>query len=63
MWIAIAQSPVRWDFYRYLGGDLARRGELRPALEAYRKGELYAPKGESRADKIEQIEQRLKAGE
>jgi hypothetical protein len=59
MWAAIALSDVRWDFYRYLGGDLHRRGQLQAALEAYEKGEHYAPKGGSRRDKIEQIRKRL----
>jgi hypothetical protein len=59
MWTAIAASPVRWDFYRFLGGDLSRRGELRPALEAYRRGERYAPPGQTRIDKIEEIEKSL----
>ena len=60
MWIAIAASPVRWDYYRFRAGDLDKRGELRPALEAYEHGERYAPKGESRADKIERIKRKLK---
>jgi hypothetical protein len=59
MWIAIAASPVRWDFYRYLGGDLMRRDEPEAALEAYLRGERYAPPGKSRADKIEQLRERL----
>ena len=63
MWLAIAVSPVRWDFYRFLGGDLTRRDELPAALEAYRRGERYAPPGETRADKIADIEQRLKQGD
>jgi hypothetical protein len=59
MWAAIALSDVRWDFYRYLGGDLHRRGQLQAALEAYETGERYAPEGASRRDKIEQIRKRL----
>jgi hypothetical protein len=59
MWLAIAASPVRWDFYRYLGGDLMRRDEPEAALEAYLRGERYAPPGKSRADKIEQLRERL----
>ena len=59
MWGAIAVSPVRWDFYRYLGGDLKRRGELEAALEAYVRGERYAPAGESRGDKIAEIRELL----
>jgi hypothetical protein len=59
MWLAIAASPVRWDFYRYLGGDLMRRDEPEGALEAYLRGERYAPPGKSRADKIKQLRERL----
>lgn len=59
MWTAIALSDVRWDFYRYLAGDLRRRGELRPALDAYVKGERYAPAGSSRKDAIEALRKRL----
>jgi hypothetical protein len=59
MWGAIALSPVRWDFYRYLGGDLARRDESKAALEAYRRGERYAPPGQTRADKIADLEKQL----
>ena len=59
MWLAIAASPVRWDFYRYLGGDLTRRDEPEAALEAYERGERYAPPGKSRADKIKQLRKRL----
>jgi hypothetical protein len=59
MWSAITASSVRWEFYRYLGGDLQRRGELREALAAYVKGERYAPKGTSRRDKIQQLQREL----
>ncbi|MDD9942700.1 MAG: HTTM domain-containing protein [Myxococcales bacterium] len=59
MWLAIAQSDVRWDFYRYLGGDLARRGHPEQALEAYLIGEAYAPEGQSRRNKIERLKRQL----
>jgi hypothetical protein len=59
MWLAIGSSSVRWDFYRYLGGDLSRRGRSEAALEAFVKGERYAPKGESRKAKIEELRQKL----
>jgi hypothetical protein len=59
MWIAIAASPVRWDFYRFLGGDLSRRGEPEAALEAYVKGERYAPAGESRSKQIRDLRRKL----
>ncbi len=59
MWAAIAVSPVRWDFYRYLGGDLRRRHQPEAALTAYEKGERYAPKGDSRQDKINELKLQL----
>lgn len=59
MWLAIAASPVRWDYYRFRAGDLDKRGELEAALEAYEHGECYAPKGESRKAKMEQIRRKL----
>ncbi len=59
MWGAIARSEVRWDFYRYLGGDLKRRNQPEAALEAYLKGERYAPPGQSRKDKIAELKQEL----
>ncbi|HEX4351506.1 MAG TPA: hypothetical protein VHZ95_01305, partial [Polyangiales bacterium] len=55
MWTVIGASSVRWDFYRYLGGDLSRRGQNEAALEAFERGERYAPKGESRRTKIETL--------
>lgn len=59
MWTAISVTEVRWDYYRYLGGDLQRRGEARAALAAYLKGERYAPKGSSRKNKIRQLQREL----
>jgi hypothetical protein len=59
MWSAIAFSQTRWDFYRFLGGDLRRRGEPTSALEAYERGERYAPKGESRRDQIDALRREL----
>ncbi|HKU37785.1 MAG TPA: HTTM domain-containing protein [Polyangiales bacterium] len=59
MWLAIANSETRWDFYRFLGGDLKRRGEPEAALEAYERGERYAPKGESRKDQIDALRKQL----
>jgi hypothetical protein len=59
MWIAIATSQARWDFYRFLGGDLKRRGEPAAALEAYERGERYAPKGQSRKDQIDVLRKQL----
>ncbi len=59
MWAAIAASPARWDFYRYVGGDAYRRGMPEAALSAYLKGERYAPEGETRIEKIEKIKREL----
>jgi hypothetical protein len=59
MWTAIAVTEVRWDYYRYLGGDLQRRGESQAALSAYLKGERYAPTGSSRKNKIRQLQREL----
>jgi len=59
MWIAIAASPVRWDYYRFRAGDLDKRGELEAALEAYEHGERYAPPGETRKPKIDAIRRKL----
>lgn len=59
MWIAIAASPVRWDYYRFRAGDLDKRGELEAALQAYEHGERYAPAGQTRKDKIEQLRRKL----
>jgi hypothetical protein len=59
LWLAIALSPVRWDYYRYLGGDLMRRGDPRDALQIYLTGERFAPPGESRQDKIDELKRQL----
>jgi hypothetical protein len=59
MWGAIANTDVRWDYYRFLGGDLQRRGELQNALDAYVRGERYAPKGSSRRQSIDNLRRQL----
>jgi hypothetical protein len=45
---SISLSDVRWDFYRNIGGDHRRRGEVREAYEAYVKANRYAPEGQDR---------------
>lgn len=40
---AVYQSEVRFDYYRLVGGDHRRRGELEAALAAYEKANRYAP--------------------
>jgi hypothetical protein len=59
MWVTMATSQARFDFYRFLGGDLKRRGEPAAALEAYERGERYAPKGQSRQDQIDSLRKEL----
>jgi hypothetical protein len=60
MWLVIALSPVRWDFYRFLGGDLKRRGETAAALAAYEHAERYAPPGASRKSRIIELREQLR---
>lgn len=43
MWLSIAQSDVRFDYYRFVGGDMRRRGQLERSLEAYILANRYAP--------------------
>jgi hypothetical protein len=59
MWFAIMNSTVRWDYYRYVGGDLMRRGEPAEALRAYEHAERYAPPGASRSAEIGLLLQQL----
>jgi len=58
----LAASTVRFDYYRFLGGDLRRRGEYAAALDAYRAAERLAPAGRSRADDIHALEAALSRG-
>ncbi len=59
MWIAVNVSSVRFDYYRFLGGDLRRREQPEAALDAYLKAERYAPPGESRKKDIDALKQQL----
>ena len=59
LWAAVASTDVRFDYYRYLGGDQYRRGELEAALATYQRGERYAKFGQSRKAKIEEIRRKL----
>lgn len=59
MWIAVNVSEVRFDYYRYLGGDLRRRQQPEAALEAYLSAERYAPPGQSRKKDIDALKQQL----
>lgn len=69
LYASIELSDVRYDFYRNVGGDHRRRGELLTAYRAYVKANRYAPPGEGRRTQEEELrrilEQRgeLPAGE
>lgn len=59
-WLSITQTHVRFDYYRRAGGELRRLGELESALDHYRKANMYAPPGRSRADVIQKLESELR---
>lgn len=59
MWIAVNVSEVRFDYYRFLGGDLRRREQPEAALNAYLKAERYAPPGKSRQKDIDALKAQL----
>ncbi len=59
MWFSVTTSEVRFDYYRYLGGDLRRRGDLEGALDAYIRANNYAPEGKSRREKEVQLRKAL----
>lgn len=52
-------SEVRYDYYRFVGGDHRRRGERAAAMAAYRKALRYAP-DEARQDRVRNILARLR---
>lgn len=60
LWLTLGLTEARFDYYRFLGGDLARRGKIERAIEVYRHGERYAPPGRSRRKKIEKLEAQLR---
>ena len=62
MWVAIASSEVRFDYYRKVGGVMRRHGEWAEAYDAYRKANLYAPPGEDRREREEEM-RRMMEGE
>lgn len=59
--LSLTQSTVHYDFYRFLGGDLVRRGEPMEALDAYGLANTWAPEGEGRQSKVRKIQGSLRA--
>ena len=41
MGVAVTETDVRYDYYRFVGGDHRRRGEVEEALDAYVKANMY----------------------
>jgi hypothetical protein len=56
---AAPSNDVRYDYYRFAGGDFRRRGEWARALDAYLKAEEYAPEGQSRRAQANEMRQRI----
>lgn len=51
---------VRYDYWRFAGGDFRRRGEWQLALDAYEHANHYAPEGESRDRQIAEMRERIR---
>lgn len=60
LWAALTKTSVPFDYYRRGAGELQRMGRLEEALEMYRAAERVAPAGESRAERIEELESELR---
>jgi hypothetical protein len=59
MWLAFIGTEARWDYYRFVGGDHHRRGELEAALEAYIKANDYAPDDNDRHEREDEVRRAL----
>ncbi|MFK7987347.1 MAG: HTTM domain-containing protein [Sandaracinaceae bacterium] len=46
LWASLSYSEVRWDYYRNVGGDHRRRGEILEAYNAYVLANRYAPRSD-----------------
>lgn len=46
--LCVQLSELRWDYWRNVGGDHRRRGEVEQAYAAYVKANRYAPDGQDR---------------
>jgi hypothetical protein len=57
---SMTQGTERYDFYRFAGGDFRRRGEYENALEAYREANRYAPPGQSREERVHEMEEAIR---
>ncbi len=59
MWTAFIGTEARYDYYRFVGGDHRRRGELEQALEAYIKANDYAPEEDNRREREDEVRRQL----
>lgn len=59
MWASVAATDVRYEYYRFVGGDMRRRGDLEASLEAYVKANMYAPEDENRHRQEDDVRRRL----
>lgn len=57
--VVVWQSDVRFDFWRNVGGDHRRRGEIATSYEAYVKANCYAPAGRDRRRHEEEMREAL----
>lgn len=57
-WVHV--SPARFDYYRFAGGDFRRRLDYDAALHAYERANAYAPLGQSRDDRIEEMREQIR---
>jgi hypothetical protein len=57
----IAHHDVRYDYWRFAGGDFRRRGEWALALDAYTRANAHAPEGESRREREDEMRRRIDA--
>jgi hypothetical protein len=61
MLVMLRMDPdVRYDYWRFAGGDFRRRGEWQLALDAYQHANHYAPRGESRDRQIAEMRERIR---
>jgi len=59
MWLAFVGTEARYDYYRFVGGDYRRRGELEESLEAYIKANDYAPEDDNRREREDEVRRGL----
>ncbi len=52
---SLTWSDMRWDYWRNVGGDHRRRGEVEEAYRAYVMANHYAPEGEDRHEQEAQM--------